>query len=92
MEDKQRAAFTESEESDWAKSARLLENAVVHEPDDREGIITPAEWHALEWDSERQPPKTIDEARAALNARVTDPDAPDSPEHVGVYDELEDEG
>lgn len=89
--DPQHLAFAESGESDWARAAALLEDAVVHEPGDpdAEPIRTPEEWDGELWDSERQPPKTIEEAKAALAARVADPDAPDQPDHVGVYNDLE---
>lgn len=91
--DPQRAAFADSEESDWARSAELMEGAVVHEPGDPEAppIKSPQEWDAEGWDAERQPPKTIEESRAALAARIADPDAPDTEAHAGAYDALEDQ-
>jgi hypothetical protein len=78
--DAQYAVFAESGESDWAKAAELLEDAVVHGPGDPEGIMTPEEWHGTGWDSERQPPKTTEEATTALAGRVADPEAPDAVE------------
>lgn len=87
--DAQRVAYTGATQTDWAAQAVLLADAVVHEPGDTVGILDPDQWHATAWDSDRLPPKNLNEARRALNARVTNPDAPDSPEHVGVYDELE---
>jgi hypothetical protein len=49
--------------------------------------LLPGDWDAIRWDSERVGPKTPAEARAALEARIADPLAPDTAEHVGVYDE-----
>lgn len=77
--DPQRAVFAEAGESDWAAAAALMDDAVVHEPGDPDAppIRTPEEWDAEQWDSERQPPKTAEEATAALAARVAVADAPD---------------
>jgi hypothetical protein len=76
--DPQHDAFAEAGESDWAAAAQLLDDAVVHEPGDSESIMTPEEWHATEWDSERQPPKSAREATGALAQRVATPEAPDT--------------
>jgi hypothetical protein len=78
--DAQYAVFAESGESDWAAAAQLLEDAVVHEPDDPDGppIRTPEEWDDDEWDSERQPGKSAREATGALAQRVATPEAPDA--------------
>jgi len=89
--DPQRAAFVDAGDDDWATEAALLEGAVVHDPadPDAEPIRTPEEWHATGWDAERQPPKTLAEAQAALAGRIADPDAPDTEAVAGAYDELE---
>jgi hypothetical protein len=89
MADPQTEAFAGADEQDWAQSAALLEGCVVHEPDDDEPIREPEEWHAEGWDADRQPPKTVEEARAALAGRIADPDAPDTEDHAGAYDDIE---
>lgn len=54
----------------------------------RHPIVTPDEWENRHWDAERSAPKTLDEARSALLARVEDPSAPDT--DATVYDGLPD--
>lgn len=76
--DAQRDAFTKAGESDWAASAQLMKDAVVHEPGDPESIMTPEEWDSAGWDSERQPPKSARESTGALAQRVATPEAPDT--------------
>jgi hypothetical protein len=87
--DPQHAAFADSDESDWAKSEELLAGAIVHEPDDPGDtpVRTPEEWDEEGWDAERQPPKTIEDARQALAGRIADPEAPDDASHAGAYGE-----
>ena len=77
--DPQREAFADAGESDWARAAELLDDAVVHEPGDPDGepIRTPEECDTEGWDSERQPQKTTEEATSALAARVAVADSPD---------------
>jgi hypothetical protein len=65
----------------------LLDDAVVHQPGDATPIKTPEEWDAEGWDAGRQHPKTLDEARAALAARIAVHDAPDTEADAGAYDE-----
>ena len=48
-------------------------------------IRPPEDWEVENWDAGRQPAKTIEEARAALQARVDDPGAPDDDPHA--YDD-----
>lgn len=90
QDDPQRRVFADAGESDWDREAELLEGAVVHVPGDPDAppIRTPEEWHAEGWDTERQPPKTVAEAQAALAGRIADPNAPDTAVVVGAYDEL----
>jgi hypothetical protein len=90
--DRQKAAFIESTESDWIRQTELLQGTVVHEPDDpdAEPIREPEEWHAQGWDAEREPPKTITQAREALAARIADTNAPDTDAVANAYDDLED--
>lgn len=84
--DPQHEAFAEAGESDWARSAALLEGATVHEAGDMEGVLAPEKWHEQGWDSERQQPKTHDEAAVELAGRIADPSAPDTEDQAGAYD------
>jgi hypothetical protein len=63
--------------------------SVVHEPGDTTPIKTPQEWDAEGWDADRQQPKTLDEARAALAARIAARNAPDTDADAGAYDALD---
>jgi hypothetical protein len=65
------------------------DDAVVYEPGDTTPIKTPEEWDAAGWGADRQSPKTLGEARAALAARIAAHDAPDTEADSGAYDELE---
>ena len=67
----------------------LLAGAVGYQPGDSAPIKTPEEWNAEGWDAGRQDPKTLDEARAGLAARIADPRAPDTEAESGAYDGLE---
>lgn len=87
--DPQREAYVGAEDSDWAREAELLDGAVVHEPGDLTGVREPDDWHAEGWDADRQPPKSLDEAKEALAARIADPSAPDTEEHAHAYDDEE---
>lgn len=59
---------------------------VVHQPGDAAPIKTPEEWASEGWDKDRQDPKTLDEAREALAARIAAHDAPDTEADAGAYD------
>ncbi|WP_284744321.1 hypothetical protein [Amycolatopsis sp. RTGN1] len=63
--------------------------AVVYEPGDPTPIKTPEEWDAEGWDAGRQNPKTLDEAREALDSRIAAHDAPDTEADAGAYDVVE---
>lgn len=54
-----------------------------------DGIRLPDDYEADMWDVGRGEPKTVDEARAALAARIADPNAPDGDEAAGAYDNEE---
>jgi hypothetical protein len=88
--DLQRRAYSDASESDWAREAELLAGATIHLPGDPDAppIRTPEEWEG--WDTDRQSPKTVAEAQAALAGRIADPDAPDTEAVAGAYDDLED--
>ena len=89
MYDAQSRAFRENPRPTPDEELRLHAEA-VHRSGSHRGVMLPEDWEALHWDSERSTPKTIDEARTALNARIFDPLAPDGREVLGAYDELGD--
>lgn len=86
--DRQSAAFRESGPEDWS-SAADQSGCVRYSPDDNTPVRSPEEWEAANWDTGCEAPKTIDEARAALAARIADSHAPDGDEVAGAYDDLE---
>ncbi len=88
--DAQRRAFTDARTEDWRAIPPL---GTIHEPDDPAAapIRTPEEWDAAGWDADRDGPKEVDEARAALAARIANPHAPDTAAVAGAYDGLEDD-
>lgn len=59
-----------------------------HDPLDEDAppIRTPEAWDAAGWDRDREQPKTIDEAKEALAARIDDPRAPDDLSVYAIYD------
>jgi hypothetical protein len=85
--DRQTEAFTGATEADWQVEAGQCE---VYGPDDPRPIASPQEWNGRGWDAGRQPPKTLEEAKAALAARIADPNAPDDESVAGAYDHLGD--
>lgn len=85
--DRQTEAFRNATEADWAGVD--LAECVVYTDGDPQPIATREEWEAAGWDRDREPPKTLDEARAALAARIADPAAPDDESVAGAYDDLE---
>jgi hypothetical protein len=90
--DAQRRAFADAGHDDWTPPGRAFAGALVHDPDDPkpEPIKTPEDWDAEGWDADRDGPKSVGEARAALATRISDPHAPDTPAVAGAYDRLED--
>lgn len=87
--DPQSRAFREATEADsWDGDLTTLPGAVVHEPLTNVGhIVLPDEYEAAGWDSDRDGPKTLAEARHALAARIADPAAPDTEDEAHAYDE-----
>lgn len=64
-------------------------DAVWHEPiTDLSGIRLPDQYEAAVWDRTRGTPKTVEEARQALLARIDDPAAPDGDDERSAYDDL----
>jgi hypothetical protein len=90
QDDAQRRVFTDATEADWATDTGVLGVTVVHHPDDPGAapIRTPEEWDATDWDADRGSPKDINDARAALAERITNPHAPDTPAVACAYDEV----
>lgn len=70
--DLQSRAFREAEPFDW-REVDDLEPVPDHHP-----VRTVEEWERVNWDAGRLQPKTLDQARHLLAARVADPAAPDT--------------
>jgi len=85
--DRQSDAYRNATEADWA--GVNLDECDIYPDGDERPIRTPEEFEADNWDSARQAPKTLDEAKAALAARIADPDAPDDESVAHAYDHLE---
>jgi hypothetical protein len=89
--DAQSRAFREARPEDRVADDDLAGHAeTVHGPGDHATIRLPEQWEDEQWDAERVGPKSVDEARAQLLARINDPTAPDGAEVAGAYDELAD--
>lgn len=86
MTDPQSGVFHESTQDDWTEAD------LVDHPDgtlddlEPEPVKTVDEYEAEEWDSELAGPKTLDEARENLAARINDPHAPDTKDEASAYD------
>lgn len=85
--DRQSEAYRLASEADWA-GVNLAE-ADIYDDGDERPIRTPEEFESAEWDSGRESPKTIEEAREALVNRIADPNAPDDETDAHAYDDLE---
>lgn len=79
--DRQSEAFRQAGPDDWAPDLEPNTAGAGR-------VLTPEEWDDLAWDHGREEPKSLDDAREALAARVADPAAPD--DDASAYDELED--
>ncbi|HTF54636.1 MAG TPA: hypothetical protein VK735_44950 [Pseudonocardia sp.] len=92
--DTQSRAFRGMTEADRVGDAeiRAHASAVHHPPDNLNDLLAvltlPDEYDADGWDSAALQPKTTGEARAALAARIADPNAPDNATHARAYDQL----
>lgn len=86
MTDPQSQVFREATQDDWTE-VELLDH-----PDGTLDDLEPApvktvdQYESEGWDAERVEPKTIDEARDNLAARIADPHAPDTENETGAYD------
>lgn len=85
--DRQSQVYRDATEADWA-GVDLSTCDVYHDGDSRP-IRTPEQFDAKGWDADREPPKTLEEARQALAARIVDPNAPDDESVAHAYDDLE---
>jgi hypothetical protein len=85
--DTQSAAYRHATEADWA-GVDVDECDVFPDGDERP-IMTPEIYEANNWDDGREGPKTLDDAKAALLARIADPTAPDDESAAGAYDDLD---
>ncbi|MGH3989312.1 MAG: hypothetical protein ACRDTZ_18680 [Pseudonocardiaceae bacterium] len=92
--DPQSVAYREATDTDrWDGDLPALVadgGAVYHEPLTRipAEVRLPGDYEAEDgWDTERENPKTLEQARAALAARIADPTAPDTDAHSGAYDD-----
>lgn len=86
--DPQSTAYRDATDADrWDGDLHAL-GARVHIPTDSvEFLVLPERYErGSGWDAHRQPPKTIEEARAALAQRIVDPAAPDSEAEAGAYE------
>lgn len=87
MSDLQSSAFRDAPPSAWD------ETPLVEHPDLTLADLEPEHEHSREayeaarWDAGRTGPKTLDEARENLAARIDDPAAPDTEDEAGAYDE-----
>lgn len=84
-------AFREMEALDRYGDIELGAHAEAEHPaaTSLDGIKLPDDYEAELWDAGRGEPKTLDEAREALAARIADPAAPDDESVRGAYDNVE---
>lgn len=89
--DRQSAAFREATPADRVLDDQLLDHAeAVHHPLDDPAVLRSVDdYEADEWDAERIGPKSAEDARRELAARIADPSAPDGDDVAGAYDGLE---
>lgn len=90
--DPQSRAYREATDADhWNGDVNALieqEGAVYH--DEATSIAQlpgPDAYEADGWDIDRDGPKTIEQARETLAARIADPTAPDTENEAHAYDE-----
>jgi hypothetical protein len=93
--DPQSKAFREATAEDhWTDDISALieeHGAKYHEPvADISEIRSPEDYESDEWDVDREPPKSLEDAKASLAARISNPEAPDVDEDINAYDELKD--
>lgn len=86
--DRQSLAYRQATDADvWDGDLQAV-GARVHEPiRDLTRIRLPDDYEQDHWDTDRTSPKSVEEAREALVARIADPHAPDSEAEASAYDE-----
>jgi hypothetical protein len=89
--DRQSQAFREAGPADRWDGDVLALGARVHMPQRHAvNLVLPEHYEqGRGWDQMREPPKTLEQARALLAERIADPGAPDSEADAGAYDGLE---
>lgn len=85
--DRQSQAFREAGPADRWDGDVLALGARVHMPvDSVEHLVLPEHYEqGRGWDQHREPPKTLEQARAMLAERIADPRAPDSDAEAEAY-------
>lgn len=91
--DAQSRAYREAGDADHAPddiNDLILDHGCIPHPPIRslDEIAWPEDHEDDQWDAGREGSKSLDEARAALAARIADPTCPDGPESVGAYDDM----
>lgn len=91
MSDPQSSAYRDAGPQDWDETS-LVDHP--HGSLDSLEANRPASWAQVrdqyeraEWDAERAGPKSVEQARENLAARIDDPACPDSDAEAGAYDE-----
>lgn len=90
--DPQSRAFREATDADhWDDDVNTLiaeHGAEYHDPiSDLSQVRMPEDYETAEWDTGRETPKTVAEAREALARRIADPEAPDTEAEAHAYDD-----
>jgi len=89
MTDPQSSVFRDAPPSAWDET-RLVDHPNLTLADlDPLVQYSREEYEAAEWDADRAGPKTIEQARENLAARISDPAAPDTDDEAGAYDDEE---
>ena len=88
MTDAQSRAFRDATPDEWQESTLAdNEHGTLDDLDPDGARRSVEEYEAAGWDAERTGPKTVDEARESLAARIADPSAPDTEDEAGAYGE-----
>jgi uncharacterized protein (DUF2126 family) len=82
--DRQSEAYRHATEADWA--GVNLDECEIYTDGDERPIRTPEEFEAENWDAGREEPKSREQAKEALLARIADPRAPDDESVAHAYD------
>jgi len=87
MTDPQSSVFRDAPPSAWDETPLLGHPNLTLTDLDPLAQYSREDYETAGWDAERAGPKTIDQARQNLAARIADPHAPDTADEVGAYDE-----